>query len=361
MNVAAFLYNVCNGVAVIFRHKIWQRGSNSSVHGQCGGCRLPATLRDPESNKPYSAGYLKPVECLIDPDIGIEMLLADDPRLRLSHHDIMAQGEMIEISKEAVRNGSEQKVRLEDLKGATGCRGKSTPITLLTYTDAYTFMEYPVAHCMALGLHSQIIKQMRDVLGFEAFNNACKRADKRAGYLLRPSILKRPVKRMLPESSVNLLSGYKVEDHQHAMESYHVLVFHRCFDVPTEKALFKCPPSTTLQVYHLYWRFLSCSMFLFRGADKTVITSKQSPEKLERTNRIIATHRLNFDKDVEVLCKLCELLFGPQGCTPNLHSLHHMIRHLLVVKGHPTFEMIVERLASEPVSMPVLVHAVDNH
>ena len=202
---------------------------------------------------------------------------------------------------------------------------------------------------------------MRDVLGFEAFNNACKRADKRAGYLLRPSILKRPMKRMLPESSVNLLSGYKVEDHQHAMECYHVLVFHRCFDVPTEKVLFKCPPSTTLQVCHLYWRFLSCSMFLFRGADKTVITSKQSPEKLERTNRIIATHRLNFDKDVEVLCKLCELLFGPQGCTPNLHSLHHMIRHLLVVKGHPTFEMIVERLASEPVSMPVLVHAVDNH
>ncbi len=105
------------------------------------------------------------------------MLLADNPRLRLSHHDIMAQGEMVEISKEAVWNGSEQKVRLEDLKGATGCRGKSTPITLLTYTDAYTFMEYPVAHCMASGLHSQIAKQMRDVLGFEAFNNACKRAD----------------------------------------------------------------------------------------------------------------------------------------------------------------------------------------
>ncbi len=123
---------------------ILQRGSNSSINGQCGGCRLSATLRDLESNKPYSAGYLKPVECLIDPDIGIEMLLADDLRLRLSHHDIRMQGEMIEIYKEAVRNGSEQKVRLEDLKGATGCRGKLTPITLLTYTEAYAFREYPV-------------------------------------------------------------------------------------------------------------------------------------------------------------------------------------------------------------------------
>jgi hypothetical protein len=281
----------------------------------------------------------------------MEMLFANDPRLRLSHHEIMAQGEMIEKAKEAVRNAGEQKVRLEDLKGATGCRGISTPITLLPYTDAYTFMEYPVAHCMALGLHSQIVKQMRDILGYDAFNSACKRADKRAAFLLRPSLLKRHVKRMLPETSLNLLSGYKVEDHQHAMESYHVLVFHRCFAVETEKVLFKCPLSTTLQVYHLYWRFLSCAMFLFRGADRTIVTSKDSPGKLEATNRTISDHRRNFDKDVEVLCKLCELVFGAPGCTPNLHSLHHMIRHLLVIKGHPTFEMIVERLASMPMPM----------
>jgi len=87
-------------------------------------------------------------------------------------------------------------------------------------------MEYHVAHYRALGLHSQILKQMRDVLGYDAFNSACKRADKRAGFLLRPSVLKRHVKRMLPETSLNLLSGYKVEDCHHVMDSYHVLVFY---------------------------------------------------------------------------------------------------------------------------------------
>ena len=73
------------------------------------------------------------------------------------------------------------------------------------------------------------MKQIHDVLGQDAFNNACKIADKRVVYILRPSILKCPVNRMLPESSLTLLSGYKVEDHQHSMECYHVLVFHRSF------------------------------------------------------------------------------------------------------------------------------------
>ncbi len=68
---------------------------------------------------------------------------------------------------------------------------------------------------------------MRDVLGEDALNNDFKRADKRVVYLLRLSALQRPVKLMLPETSLNLLSGYKVEDHQHSMEYYHVLVFHR--------------------------------------------------------------------------------------------------------------------------------------
>ena len=58
---------------------------------------------------------------------------------------------------------------------------------------------------------------MIDLLGEDAFNNDCTRADKRVVYILRPSILKRPVKRMLPDSSLNLLSGSKVEDHQHSM------------------------------------------------------------------------------------------------------------------------------------------------
>ena len=87
-------------------------------------------------------------------------------------------------------------------------------------------------------------------------------------------------------------------------------------------------------------------MFLFRGADTTIVTDKDLPEKIESTNMAITHHRTNFDSDVKVLCKLSELIFGPTGCTPNLHSLHHMIRQLIHLKGHPTFEMIVERLVS---------------
>ena len=67
---------------------------------------------------------------------------------------------------------------------------------------------------------------------------------------------------------------------------------------------------------------------------------------------MIIHHRNNFEKDVEILCKWCEDVFGPSGCTPNLHSLHHMIRRLIVLKGHPTFEMIVERLVSLMLYVP---------
>ena len=113
----------------------------------------------------------------------------------------------------------------------------STPIVILEYTDATSFFEYPIAHCMALGLHSQIMKQIGD----DQFNSACRRADKRSVFLLRPSSLKRHVKRILPESSLNIFSGYKVEDHHHAMECFHVLVFHRNFTNEPERNLFKCP------------------------------------------------------------------------------------------------------------------------
>lgn len=314
--------------------------------GQCGGCRLPATLRDPANGKAYSAGYLNPVECLLDPDIGVELLFSSDPRLNLAHHEIVAQGKMIEESWRAVFDSQENMARYTELKAATSCRGTSTPINVLEYSDASTFFEYPVAHCMALGLHTQFIKNMREVLGPEQFNRACRRVDKRCSYILRPSVLKRPVKRMLPDTSLNLLSGYKVEDHQHSMESYHVLVFHQIFTHGPERNLFTCPLTTIDKVYHLYWRFLSCVMFLFRGADRTFSTSTNSVEHLEATNATILEHRSNFDKDVEVLCKLCEEVFGATSCTPNLHSLHHMIRRLIVLKGHPTFEMIVERLVS---------------
>ena len=333
-------------IRYVLGKKIWQRGSNNSLMGQCGGCRLPATLRDPKNEKKYAAGYTNPVPCILDPDIGVEYLFADDPRLNLAHHEIMAQGKMIEESWLEVRNCNEQLARYNELKSATGCRGLSTPIVMLEYTDASTFFEYPVAHCMALGLHKQFMIQMRECLGADQFNSACRRSDKRCAFILRPSLLKRPVKRMLPDSSLKLLSGFKVEDHQHSIKCYHVLVFHQIFTHGPERSLFICPNSRVDKVYHLYWRFLSIVMFLFRGADRTCATSGDSKEKVESMNRLILEHRKFFDKDVEVLCKLCEEVLGPTSCTPNLHSLHHMIRRLIVLKGHPTFEMIVERLVS---------------
>jgi len=273
-------------------------------------------------------------------------LLSSDPRLDLAQHEIVAQGELVEESWKSVRNSHENLARYNELKASPGRRGRSTPICCLKYTDASTFFEYPVANCMALGLHSQILKMMRGTLWEDEFNRACKRFDKRAAFILCPSLLKRPVKRMLPESSLNLLSAYKVEDHQHAMKNYHVLVFHRGFANEMERNLFTCKFGTICKVYHLYWRFLSCAMFLFRRTDETWATISNSEEEVKRANDLILHHRGNFDRDVEVLCKLCEEIVGPTSCTPNLHSLHHIIRRLVVLKGHPTFEIIVKRLVS---------------
>jgi hypothetical protein len=94
-------------------------------------------------------------------------------------------------------------------------------------------------------------------------------------------------------------------------------------------------------------------MFLFRGADRTVATAADSKEVLEVQNAIILKHM-----NVDVLGKLCEEVSGPSSCTPNLHSLHHMIRRLIVLKGHPTFEMIVERLVSIKIIYYHFHHAV---
>ena len=164
--------------------------------GQCGGQRLPATLCDPINEKGYIAGYLNPVTCLLDPDRGVEYLFLKDPRLNLAHREIMAQGKIIEKSWLEVRNQNKQLARYIELKSTTGCRGLSTPIVVLGYTDASHFFEYTVAHCMALGLHSYITMQMRECLGPDQFNSACIRYDKRGVFILRPSLLKRPVKRI---------------------------------------------------------------------------------------------------------------------------------------------------------------------
>jgi hypothetical protein len=88
------------------------------------------------------------------------------------------------------------------------------------------------------------------------------------------------------------MSGYKVEDHQHSLECFHVLVFHRISTIKPERNLLKCPLETIDKVYLLYWRFLSCAMFLFRGADRAEQTN---PEEVAATNEIITAHRRNFD------------------------------------------------------------------
>ena len=68
---------------------------------------------------------------MIDTDIGAEMLFAGDKRLILAHHEIMAQGKMIEEARRAVRKGDEHVARFTELKVAAGCRGVSVPISIL--------------------------------------------------------------------------------------------------------------------------------------------------------------------------------------------------------------------------------------
>jgi len=86
---------------------MWQRGSNNNIMRQCGGCRLPATLKDPTNNKSYTGGYMESVPCLLDPIIGVEYLISGDPRLYLAHHEMVAQGEMIEAAWKSVHGSQE--------------------------------------------------------------------------------------------------------------------------------------------------------------------------------------------------------------------------------------------------------------
>jgi hypothetical protein len=85
---------------------------------------------------------------------------------------------------------------------------------------------------------------------------------------------------------------------------------------------------------------------LFIGAGRTSAMAADSKEVLQARTTLILKNMKNFDMDVDVLCKLCEEVLGPSSCTPSLHSLHHMIRRLIVLKVHPIFEIIVERLVS---------------
>ncbi len=92
---------------------------------QCGGCRVPATLRDPASNKPYTGGYAEPIECLLDFNIGVEYVYADNPRFTLTYHEIMEQGKIVEEARVAVHEGEENSVtryyKLKVPQGAAVC------------------------------------------------------------------------------------------------------------------------------------------------------------------------------------------------------------------------------------------------
>ena len=93
------------------KHKIWQRGSINSILGQCGGCRIPATLRDPDTRKAYTASYKEPVPCILDPDVGVEYVYANNRRLFLVHEEIMEKGRIVEEARRAVRNSEDNIAR----------------------------------------------------------------------------------------------------------------------------------------------------------------------------------------------------------------------------------------------------------
>ncbi len=108
----------------------------------------------------------------------------------------------------------------------------------------------------------------RDTSGKDQINRACKRSDKRVALVLRPSLLKRRVERMLPESSLNIFSSYKVEDYQHAMEQFDMLVLHWVFANELERSFFTCMVGTIDKVYHLYSRFCYTRCSCLEGAMK---------------------------------------------------------------------------------------------
>jgi hypothetical protein len=116
------------------------------------------------------------------------------------------QGLEIERHEKLLANGEIEKARLEELKAAFGCRGLSEAIRKLIYTDYSTFFGYPICHNLLLGLKQQIPNNIRDKVGVKVFNDAVKTVDECLADVRRPYELKRPVKRILPQSSNNLFS-----------------------------------------------------------------------------------------------------------------------------------------------------------
>ena len=326
------------------RYKTKLRGSNNGRNGQCGGCRAPATWRENHEGRAYIGGYSEPFEFVLDPRFGPELFFCGDERLRLTHDEMWEQGLEVRRHEKLVANGEIEKARLEEFKAAFGCRGLCDAIRKLTYSDYSTFFGYPICHTLLLGLKQQFPSNIRDKVGGEIFNAAVREADLWLIDVRSSFELKRPVKRILPASSNNLFSGYKIEDHLHMMETFEPMVFYQIFDNIG-------PDGLKYKIF--YFRFVSAAMFLLRGGPKLRFTGdglegEALENKLKEVNDTISRHRRDFNADTKACCTMAQQLLLASYLSPNLHSLFCMIPFLLDKCGHPKFEVCIERLVSIP-------------
>lgn len=247
----------------------------------------------------------------------------------------------IEYRKNLVRMGQEDQIRLEEIKAAYGCRGLCEPIRLMPWLDYSTYFAYPICHNLLLGLHSQIPGNIRDKVGAKIFEKVVRETDKQLMYVRRPSETKRPTKRLLPEKSSNLFSGFKIEDHLHGMETFEPLIFYGIFENFQNGRLLKV----------LYFRFVSAAMFLLRGSAVTSCSGEgYDPngvllkEIVEHNNELILRHRRECIANIKSFCILAQKHLNPSALSPNLHALYCMIPYLLENCAHPKFEICIERM-----------------
>ncbi len=211
----------------------------------------------------------------------------------------------------------------------------------MPWLDYATYFAYLICHRLLLGLHAKIPGNIRDKVGAKIFENAVRLSDKQKSFLRRPSETKRPTKRLLPEKSSNLFSGFKIEDHLHGMETFEPLIFYGIFGNFKNGYLLKV----------LYFRFVSAGMFLLRGSAVTSYSGEGYDPNgillktiLEHNNQVILRHRRECIANIKSLCIFVQQNLNASALSPNLHALHCMIPFLLVNCGHPKFEIFIERL-----------------
>jgi len=291
--------------------------------------------------KAYIGGYSEDFIFELDPRVGRESFRCGDKRLRLTHKQMFEQALDIEYRRNMVKTGQEDKIRFEELKLAYGCRGLCEPIRLMPWLDYTTYFAYPICHNLLLGLHGQIPGNIRDKVGDKIFEKAVREAEEKFKFMRRPAETKRPIKRLLPEHSSNLFSGYKIEDHMHGMETFEPLFFYDIFDGFENGHRLKV----------LYFRFVSAAMFLLRGSASTRCTvNGLDPNGLmlkmvvESKNEIILRQRRECIENIKGCCILAQLYLKPSALSPNLHAFYCMIPFLMEMCGNPKFEIYIERL-----------------